>query len=101
MSEIEDFNFSWAPGSAAGGLSPYCNNVNILPSLWEFTFEFSQMVPVGQGEDGNPLVSQEPVERLVMSPQHAKAFAEALAQSVNKWEQQFGQLPSVVPPEEG
>lgn len=99
MSETEDFNFSWAPGGAAGGPSPYCNNVNIFPSLWEFTFLFSQMVPLGQRDDGSPILSQEPVEKLVMSPQHAKAFSEALANSVNQWEQQFGQLPTVSPPE--
>ena len=100
MSEREDFNVSWVPGGAAGGPSPYCNNVNILPSFWDFTFEFSQMVPLGQQEDGSPLLSHEPVERLVMSPQHAKAFSEALVNSINQWEQQFGQLPTMNTSEE-
>ena len=43
---------------------------------------------------GPPQGAQQVVCRTVMSPVHAKAFAHALQQAVDEWENQFGVLPS-------
>jgi hypothetical protein len=94
MAEPEDLKFSLgSSGEAASGSTLYCNNAQILTSSWDFNFEFSQLVPIPSEREGEPpVVSKNAVQRIVMSPQHAKAFSNILKQNVEQWEQQFGEL---------
>lgn len=88
--------FSLGPGGAIGGPSGYCNNAQVLSSLWDFTLEFAQLVPTEQvGEDGARMPALVGVGRIIMSPQHAKAFSRALARSVEQWENEFGEIPTL------
>ncbi len=44
-------------------------------------------------EEGQPpLISTAATQRVIMSPQHAKAFLEVLGQNVTEWERQFGEI---------
>jgi len=36
--------------------------------------------------------------RVILSPQHAKRFAAAIVENVNRYEQKFDEIPSVLPP---
>jgi hypothetical protein len=98
MTEQGPFRFSLGPTSS-GGPPAYSNNVNILTSTWDITFEFSQLsLTASQEENQPPVVSADVVQRIVMSPQHAKAFSEVLRQNVSQWEQQFGEIRLPPPP---
>jgi hypothetical protein len=82
----------------AAGLTSYANNVQILPSSVDFTFVFSQLVLTpGEKSTDPPDVSQALVQRLIMSPQHAKLLLGILEQNITQWEQQFGEI-GVSPP---
>ena len=86
--------FSFAPG---GGLSSppsqYSNGAQIVISVWDFNFEFYHVVPIPSEQEGEPpTLSRSVVQRVVMSPQHAKAFSEILGQNVAAWEQQYGEI---------
>lgn len=85
------------------GLATYVNGVQILASQWEFTLLFSQTsaTPGAQqpGEELAVQVTRNLVGRFVMSPQHAKAFAEILRQNVQKYEEQHGEIPLMLAPE--
>lgn len=70
----------------------YCNSVNIINSSWEFMFVFAQLVPVGVDEDGDFQIEAVPIERLLMSPQHAKAFLRVLTENLAKWEATYGEI---------
>jgi len=77
----------------------YSNNSMVLFSPWEFSFELSQVTPFLQGIDasGQPQVQLTKVvhDWISMSPPHAKAFLRALAENVEKYEQQFGVIPEI------
>jgi hypothetical protein len=91
----EGFRFSVGgrPVNILTGPSAYCNSAQIVVSFFDFNFDFNQTVPV-QAEEGElPAVSTNLVQRIVMSPQHAKAFLNALQQNVDHYERQFGQIP--------
>lgn len=92
-----DSGWQWVPAVNVGNPGRYCNNVQIIHSLWDFNFEFAQMAPIPRGENEPPEVAHNLVERIVMSPQHAKAFLAVLAQNVEQWEEQFGELPTGPP----
>jgi hypothetical protein len=84
----------------ATGPTTYANNVQILPSSVDLTFVFSQLVLTpGEKSTDPPDVSQTLVQRLIMSPQHAKLFLQLLQQNITQWEQQFGEIE--VPPPRG
>ena len=81
-----------------GGPTLYSNNAQILLSTWDFTFEFSQLALTSSEQEGQPpQASTVGVQRVIMSPQHAKAFSEILRQNVAEWERQFGEIR--VPPQ--
>jgi|SRR5215211_9457852 len=71
----------------------YSNNVQILLSSWDFTFVFSQLVlSAPEQENQQPSISMGTAQRIIMSPQHAKAFLAILQQNIQQWEQQFGEI---------
>ncbi len=70
----------------------YCNSVEILTTEFEFAIEFSQTVPV-RTEQGGLSIDRRFVERVVMSPHHAKAFSTMLSRFVNQFEAQHGPVP--------
>lgn len=70
----------------------YCNNVNILNSQWDFMFDFGQLVPVASDGEGNMQVELRHIERILMSPAHAKAFLRVLETNVSGWEERFGEI---------
>ncbi len=80
-------NISWPTG---GGLPPatYCNAVRMGFSQWDFMIEFSQMVAIAAPGDSpdqadpDVTVVRHVIERMLMSPQHTKAFLSVLAANV-------------------
>lgn len=70
----------------------YSNSVEILTTEFEFAIEFSQTVPV-RTEQGGLTIDKRFVERVVMSPHHAKAFSTMLGRFVAGFEAQFGDVP--------
>lgn len=92
MSEQGPFRLSLGPGGISGP-PLYSNNVQILLSTWDFTFEFSQLL-LGTPDEENqpPTLSVGAAQRIIMSPQHAKAFLNVLRENVAQWEQQFGEI---------
>lgn len=86
--------------SGASVPSLYSNNAQILLSTWDITFEFSQLVlSAPEQENEQPSISVGTTQRIIMSPQHAKAFSMILQQDIQQWEQQFGEIQ--LPPEIG
>jgi|SRR5215212_2678534 len=86
--------------SGASAPSLYSNNAQILLSTWDMTFEFSQLLlSAPEQENEQPAISVGPAQRIIMSPQHAKAFSIILQRNVQQWEQQFGEIQ--LPPEIG
>lgn len=79
-----------------GGIGPvhYCNAAQILSTEWDVSFDFAQLVlalPQQSGEQ--PSVIRNPLARIIMSPQHAKAFLNLLGQQVADYERQHGEIP--------
>jgi len=71
----------------------YSNRVQIQLSSWDFNFEFAQLLIVPNDQEGQAAtVAVNAIQRIVMSPQHAKAFLEILRQNVEEWEKQFGEI---------
>lgn len=92
--------WSFVPGNDPYGQSRYCNGVEIFNTQWDFTMELFHIVPSSAPEvGGQPSITRNVVERIVMSPTHAKAFMEILQQNVAQYEQQYGSIPSFKPNE--
>ena len=81
----------------------YVNGVAITVSPWDFCMMFSRAVPseplsadpeaqLGAVRREVPMVG-EIVERIVMSPEHAKALAAQLTENVALFEAEFGEIP--------
>ena len=68
---------------AAEYTSAYSNNVEIGTSPWDFRFLFFEIA-----EDENGDLIREKKVRVVMSPQHAVAFAEVLNKTIQRWEKE-------------
>jgi len=69
--------------------SMYANNVEIKLSAWDVRFWF------GEIQNVNPEAKEIMVTRrvrVIMSPQHAKAFSKVLADNIQKYEDAFGEL---------
>lgn len=62
----------------------YSNFVQIQHTPLDFRMDFAQVVP----EDKKYYVNS----RIFMSPQHAKLFANALMDNIQKYENQFGEI---------
>jgi len=80
-------------GTVVEGPLLYSNKVQIQLSSWDFNFEFAQLLIVPNEQEGQPAtVAVNAIHRIIMSPQHAKAFLEILRQNVEEWEKQFGEI---------
>lgn len=60
----------------------YCNMATIHHSQWEFVVDFIFLL----GNRGNA------VSRIITNPQHAKALLGALAENVQNYENQYGEI---------
>jgi Protein of unknown function (DUF3467) len=87
------------PLQPSGQLPRYANNVNLNVSAWDFTITFTHLVagPIA-GPDQEPEIANYLVERIVMSPQHTKAFLNLLTENVARYEERMGE---VAVPQEG
>ncbi len=66
-----------------GSMEPvYSNNANISHGPFDFTMNFVQVSPP----------SGKLVAKVIMSPQHAKAFLTALQENIARFEKSFGQI---------
>jgi hypothetical protein len=67
-----------------GSIEPvYSNMVNIIHGPFDFTINFVQVSPP----------TGTVVSRVIMSPQHAKAFLNALNDNIRKYENVHGKIP--------
>jgi flagellar protein FlaG len=67
----------------------YANSVDILISVYDFQLLLGQIE-----EATEERLTIRAVAKVAMSPQHAKALANVLAENVSKYEEMFGPLPS-------
>ncbi len=67
----------------------YANFANIIHSPSEFVLDFGRIMP-GRAE-------ARVGSRVIMTPQHAKQFLQALAHNVNLYEQKFGTIQVLAP----
>ena len=81
----------------AGPAGRYCNHTFVSNSKFDFMFDFFQLIPrVGPpSEDGTTLAEARLIERIIMSPQHARAFLQVLTDNFQRWESTYGQLPEL------
>jgi hypothetical protein len=80
------------PTSTQGEVAHYANSMQINLSPWDVVIEFQHQSVVGKGDDGTPQIASKVVERIVMSPHHAKAMHAGLGEAVAQWEANFGPL---------
>jgi hypothetical protein len=67
----------------------YANFANIIHSPSEFVLDFGRIMP-GRAE-------ARVGSRVIMTPQHAKQFLQALAHNVSLYEQKFGTIQVLAP----
>jgi hypothetical protein len=85
----------------------YANSLNVLITPWDFILLYGSTalpnsIATGRGAvaGGARMQSEIRIDAAVrMSPQHAKASANALQRTVAEYEKMFGSIP--LPPEEG
>jgi hypothetical protein len=74
----------------------YCNGVQVTVSQWDLTCVFTQSTPqhapAGETDPTHAVVERRVVQSVVMSPQHAKAFAAILDHNVRHWEHLNGEI---------
>ena len=70
----------------------YSNFVLISHSPAEFVLDFVRMVP------GAPKAKVH--ARIISTPQHTKAFLEALKENIEKFEKEYGEIKSIKKPEQ-
>ncbi len=67
--------------------SIYANQVELHATNWDFRFRFGEAFDV---QTENATVMER--TRVIMSPQHAKAFLNVLSDNVRKYEAAFGEI---------
>ncbi len=67
----------------------YSNLVRITHAELEFLLDFKRLGPENREVDSAPTVV-----RVVLNPAIAKAFRDALAENVRRYEEQFGEIPA-------
>lgn len=65
----------------------YANLMSVSHTAEEFVLDFFAVTPAGEGPRGH-LVS-----RVVVSPAHFKRIVAALGDNMNKYKEQFGEIP--------
>jgi hypothetical protein len=75
----------------------YSNNVQIKSSVWDVLMDFGLVL-----ESNRRRLEIESHVRIMMSPQHAKVFSALLSRQIERYEKQFGPIPSAgnPPPED-
>ena len=66
----------------------YANNVAFRSSLWDITLDFGVILEAGENE-----FAFRDLATVIMSPQHARVFAELLTEHVRRYEELFGRIP--------
>jgi hypothetical protein len=91
------------PSNQPPGVPPttYANQVQLLTSPWDITLEFAQLAAVQtrtETPDGNVEMKAsqvvQSVIRVVMSPQHAKAFSHVLEENLRVYEESSAPSPT-------
>ena len=89
------------PPTPASPPTSYANQVSLVFSPWDLTMDFLHVAPVQSTVevDGKPTVQTtgavaQAAHRIVMSPQHAKALARILQDNIDRYEAQFGAIPT-------
>ena len=75
----------------------YANQVQSIFTPWDLTLEFAHLVAMQTVTDGvvqTGAVAQT-MQRIVMSPQHAKALARVLEMNIKNYEDQFGPITEI------
>lgn len=67
--------------------SVYTNNVEVTATPWDFRLTFGEVVNATKSG-----ITVRPNIRVVMSPQHAKAFANVLLNNVAEYEKRMGAI---------
>jgi len=67
----------------------YSNAVSIAFSTYDFRLEFGQKAP---GSEPNSINPDELLGYITMSPQHFKAFVEAMNRTLKRYEEIFGPI---------
>ena len=77
------------PALPEGVPTTYVNSANILSSVYDLTMDMGVIVGVKGGK-----IETRVLQRIVMSPSHAKVFLEILKKHVEVYEETFGPIPS-------
>lgn len=82
--KINNINIEVSPEVSKG---TYSNLAIISHAPTEIVMDFAQMLP---GQNNNAIVR----DRVIMAPFHAKQFLAALADNIQKYESQYGTIPT-------
>jgi hypothetical protein len=100
-------NLPWNPQQPALPPMMYANAVQVMFSPWDLMLDFIQLAAVQQmteGENGEQrtetVTATQGVQRVVMSPQHAKAFLRILKENLDNYEKLYGEIPTITVGEE-
>lgn len=75
----------------------YSDVVRIAFSSYTVSFELAQLIPPDNSNNNKARI----VDRIIMSPGHAKAFYEVLGENLKKYESHFGEITTYEKVEEG
>ena len=67
----------------------YANSVELRISNWDFRFRFGEIIDDHQQDESGNVIER---VRIIMSPQHTKAFLAVLTDNVRKYEATFGEI---------
>jgi hypothetical protein len=71
----------------------YTNSINVSASNMDFTFDFGYFPPNRTiVKDGQTVIPVDIKVRVIMSPQHAKLFANLLITNIQQYESGFGEI---------
>jgi hypothetical protein len=70
-------------------ISAYANTVELRISNWDFRFKFGETIE----QQNDELIAVER-GRIIMSPQHTKAFLRVLSENLRKYEEAYGEIPT-------
>ena len=69
----------------------YSNNTQFKYSIWDFVMDFGMILDADEEK-----LRVKVLTKVIMSPQHAKVFAEVLTRNIKNYEETHGPIP--VPP---
>src|ERR1043165_4441009 len=68
----------------------YSNNAEFGTSIWDIRVSFAEVIGNPEDEPNTLLVEQR--AEVVMSPTHAKVFAQMMVNSIKQYEAQYGEI---------